>query len=383
MKRPGRHDVPTGTEESLPVGGTLRRIGSFLLWWVLPSLIVMGVGAYFLAALELHASPPIVAVEGISMKPTLVTGDLVVLHGVKPSQLRVGDVIAVSLSPNLRKQYNLPSAVVHRIIKIQHTRAGLVFQTKGDNNSGPDVFRTLPGNITGEVKYSVPYAGLPILFFNSRQGRIFLIASAAILAMYFLLSAWDGRREELVATTYSVTNVLEEIEKVKELLTDPERLGVHHGPAPPEFAGKTIDTPFAAPVGPTQRDSWPNHPVLFSDPPAVIEMSAHADRPNEFQLVKDDVVSRLGNQLLLTARPRDPRIPVTFALGNHTVHELTAAHTIEADENEDEARTIEPLVTDNSSGAIETSLSEGQTNVFDSMTRARWDAYRAWRDANS
>ncbi len=158
-------------------------------------MAVLAALSYVGLAMAWHVDPPFTAVRGTSMEPFLVTGDLVLLHGVDPATLKKGDVIAVVVPKQDRTRYNLPGQVVHRIIAIHHTREGLVFQTKGDNNPGPDVFQTPAANVIGEMTGKVPYLGYPLLFFKSRQGYIFLLAVAGVVLLYLLLGFFDQRRE--------------------------------------------------------------------------------------------------------------------------------------------------------------------------------------------
>lgn len=114
------------------------------------------------------------------MLPTLKTGDLVFLAPADPKTLKTGDIAAVHVPSLDRTTYSLPANVVHRIVRIEHTRAGLLFITKGDNNPGNDVFKTPQGNIVGRLRYVVPGIGFAFLFIQSPQGEIFFVSVALI-----------------------------------------------------------------------------------------------------------------------------------------------------------------------------------------------------------
>ncbi len=59
-------------------------------------------------------------------------GDIIVLKGKKPANIRVGDVLVFRSS----LLYPTPDPVIHRIVKITETQDGkYLFQTKGDNNA--------------------------------------------------------------------------------------------------------------------------------------------------------------------------------------------------------------------------------------------------------
>jgi signal peptidase I len=163
-------------------------------WYFLPCLAIILGATYVSLAVVWHVNPPVVAVEGGSMRPFLQTGDLVLLHSVNPNTLKVGQVIAIALSKSEQLKYGIPGHIVHRIISIKHTASGLAFQTKGDANSGPDVFITYSSNVVGIMTGKVPYLGYPIVFFRSRQGEIFAGVAAFVMVTYFLLGWLDRRR---------------------------------------------------------------------------------------------------------------------------------------------------------------------------------------------
>ena len=167
-----------------------------LAWYVIPVLAIAFAGLYITAAVAWHVNPPFVPVQGQSMKPFLETGDLVILHGVNPASLRKGDVIAVAVPKAAQQKYHIPAELVHRIISIAHTpQAGYIFQTKGDNNPGPDVFQTPATNVIGLMTGKITGLGYPILFLRSRQGEIF-VGVAALVAIGYFLIGWAQRRQD-------------------------------------------------------------------------------------------------------------------------------------------------------------------------------------------
>ncbi len=96
--------------------------------------LIAAVGTLFvivLAAWKLMSSTPLIVVEGVSMLPTLYTGDIVVVYKPSPEEIRIGDII-VYKSPMHNK------LVIHRIIKIVKCESGYCFITKGDNNLRAD-----------------------------------------------------------------------------------------------------------------------------------------------------------------------------------------------------------------------------------------------------
>lgn len=226
----------------------MRRLGRGLVhlaWYVIPLLAVLLAGTYIALALSWHVNPPFVPVEGQSMRPFLVTGDLVLLHGVNPTTLHKGQVIAVTVPQADQQKYDLPGEVVHRIISITHSpESGLVFQTKGDANAGADVFQTPAANVIGVMTGKVAGAGYPVLFFRSRQGEIFLGAAGLIVLVYLLLG-WAAQRREQDPAVVLLETVLAE---TSELRT--ELAGVTAA-RPPPMTG--IDSPAIGPAPPDAR----------------------------------------------------------------------------------------------------------------------------------
>lgn len=215
----------------------MRRAPSAVLWYGLPALALAAVLAYIAAAIALHVNPPVVPIQGVSMRPTLQTGELVLLEGVEPKQIHKGDVIAVNVPKEARQKYSLPSRVVHRVVKIEQTPAGPVFQTKGDGNAGPDVF-TVPGSeVVGRMTGHVPGLGYPLLFFRSTQGKILIGAIALIALLYFLMGLFEERQATVQGTALGLQAVLAQTEEIKQAMQDA---------AAPLACEDTVATPASA-----------------------------------------------------------------------------------------------------------------------------------------
>ncbi|HLI16366.1 MAG TPA: signal peptidase I [Acidimicrobiales bacterium] len=200
--------------------GRARRIAVVLAWSAIPALALAAAGAYVGAALVWHVNPPVVPVEGQSMAPVLRTGDLVLLHGVNPATVKVGEIVAVAVPSEDRSKYGLPAEVVHRVVRVTRTRQGLVFQTKGDANAGPDVFLTPASDLIGRETGVVPDAGYLLLFFRSRQGEIFL-GAVLLVALVYVLLAWLEQRSAENPTPRLLEALLEETERVRAELAGP------------------------------------------------------------------------------------------------------------------------------------------------------------------
>lgn len=84
-------------------------------------------------------------------------GDVMFLRGIKPSSMKVGDVIVF--------KSGRPDPIIHRVIKVWKADGRYYFQTKGDHNS-----RSLGGSslnemqiseeqVIGKAMFRVPYLG--------------------------------------------------------------------------------------------------------------------------------------------------------------------------------------------------------------------------------
>ena len=92
---------------------------------------------------------PLAVVEGNSMNPTYLDGDLLVLQGV-PSETIIVDVVIVFHSPNEYDKF-----IVHRVKERIETNGRSAF-TKGNNNWTVDPWRVPTQNVVGIVLYRIP-----------------------------------------------------------------------------------------------------------------------------------------------------------------------------------------------------------------------------------
>jgi signal peptidase I len=112
---------------------------------------------------------PLAVVEGTSMNPTYLDGDLLILRGVAPETIAV-DTVIVFHSP-----YEIDKFIVHRVKQIVGTNGQIGFITKGDNNWTVDPWTVPAQNIVGIVIYRLPAiapVGRLLLAMQSPAGRI-------------------------------------------------------------------------------------------------------------------------------------------------------------------------------------------------------------------
>jgi signal peptidase I len=140
--------------------------------------------------LTVRGTMPFIPIFGSSMEPTLHSGGLLMIKPVNPGDVKVGDIIVYNVPPMVRDYYNYPPVVAHRVIKV-NTTPSLGFRTQGDN-TGEEPFTIRPMDIRGTVGKQIPFLGLPMLFFQSQQGLIFVIIALVLLAL-FLYGGEIGR----------------------------------------------------------------------------------------------------------------------------------------------------------------------------------------------
>lgn len=134
-----------------------RRVGS----WSVTIAIVLGIVIGFpkLLTTVLHTPFPMAAITSGSMWPELKIGDLVFIQGVKPEQIRIGDIVV------FRNETN-DTFTIHRVVNLDED----TLTTKGDANFKNDqpvpytavVGRTL--NLASNKPLHLPFLGSITVF---------------------------------------------------------------------------------------------------------------------------------------------------------------------------------------------------------------------------
>ncbi len=124
---------------------------------------------------------PLAYISSGSMEPTYYTGDLVIIKGVKGSDINVGDVIV--FKPSGFSEY-----ILHRVAAKKFENGKWYFLTKGDNPNTNLYVDTAWGwipedNVYGKVIYRVPYLGYLFMFLSSLLGKLFIILLAILILL--------------------------------------------------------------------------------------------------------------------------------------------------------------------------------------------------------
>jgi signal peptidase len=168
----------------------MRRVISLAKGVVAAAAAVLVVA--YIALLVLGLQPMAMATG--SMTKTIPIGSLVVDRTVRPSSLRVGDVIS------FRKPIGSSGIATHRIIEIERSGGHVVYRTKGDSNPVADpwsiVFRQHMQ--AHRMLFHVPSLGYALLFARSRLGILLVVVYVcfSLLATVLKVIAQSSLRKE-------------------------------------------------------------------------------------------------------------------------------------------------------------------------------------------
>ncbi len=169
----------------------------FSIRWVKKAVTLVAIiVACVTGFLSIRGTMPFIPVLGVSMEPVLHAGDLILIKEISPSDVRVGDIIVFTIPRAVREYYNYPPVVAHRVKEVRQSEGGVAFRTKGDN-SGEDLFTVRPQDLRGRVGKQIRYLGFPLLFFQSQQGLIFIVAALSLLALYLYSDEISRGRRKL------------------------------------------------------------------------------------------------------------------------------------------------------------------------------------------
>ncbi|MFF1555571.1 signal peptidase I [Rhodococcus erythropolis] len=164
---------------------TEKEIDSPKRWWwigrVLSIFFLMFVTAILLAAVvvpRISGAVPYTVLTA-SMKPTYPPGTLVIVKPLGDDAAKVGAAVTYQL------RSGEPEVVTHRIVATSIDReGGRLYTTQGDNNPQPDAQAVKPGQIRGQVWYSLPYMGYVNAWLTGGQRKIIVGVGVGALLLY-------------------------------------------------------------------------------------------------------------------------------------------------------------------------------------------------------
>ena len=124
-----------------------------------------------------------VRVTGVSMEPTLHSGDLALAR--KQGNYGNGDIVAFRVPEG---EPGEGAIVIHRIVGGSPDE-GFVMQ--GDNNEGKDTWRISDGDILGEMWFSAPGGGRLLAMV---QSPVVLAGLASGVAVFLVMSGGDDKK---------------------------------------------------------------------------------------------------------------------------------------------------------------------------------------------
>lgn len=160
----------------------LARRRELVITYVLISIVILGsYGFVFGLTWALNTSRPFAVVEGTSMLPTYQDKDLVILKGVSPSEIKLGDVIVY------HKPHDYDNLIIHRVIEVTTSGGQIFFRAKGDNNVGPDLWLIPADQVVGKVIFQAPAIGLLFLIVGSPLFDGFTLGNCLSIILIALL----------------------------------------------------------------------------------------------------------------------------------------------------------------------------------------------------
>ena len=133
------------------------------------ALALAVVAWFFFAPTQIGGSTSYMIIRGISMNPSIHSGDLVIVR--EQSSYPVNAVVAYRYT--LDKQN-----VLHRIIAIKGDR----YTFKGDNNPKSDPYQPTKSDLIGEKWIQIPYAGRALEWIQVPTNAAILAVAAILLA---------------------------------------------------------------------------------------------------------------------------------------------------------------------------------------------------------
>jgi len=149
---------------------------------------------WFGVTVALRTDYPLLVVASTSMLPTLDVSDIIIVQGTKASEIKAapeleGDIIV------FHQPSNWDIRIVHRAIDKKFENGTWYFQTKGDNNPGPDPWfseKLLVGKVIGVI----PLIGNVPLFIRTPQGTVLIILLFILMLLIEFIPELWGKQEQ-------------------------------------------------------------------------------------------------------------------------------------------------------------------------------------------
>ncbi len=154
-----------------------------LIIYIVPLLLIVNLLVY--SMLILFNTTPILIAEGISMRPTIIAGDILILDKPDLSLIKEGDIVAY--------RSNNDAIVVHRVVEVR----GDILITKGDNNMNNDGGSVSRDNYSGRVIYIIPKVGVVVLALRNPLILTIMIVSIVLASLFIYYDRREKRFNRL------------------------------------------------------------------------------------------------------------------------------------------------------------------------------------------
>lgn len=144
----------------------------------------------------LHTDTPIMVVVSGSMIPTINVNDIIIVKGVNPQTLKVGDII-VFHDPRFKigSLCGDGHCIVHRIVEVIRDEVPK-FKTKGDANMMQDPFIVDSNHVIGKVILVIPEIGIIARIFKPPYNYLFVVTILIVFILYEASEFFKASYEE-------------------------------------------------------------------------------------------------------------------------------------------------------------------------------------------
>lgn len=145
-----------------------------------------------------------------SMRPEILSGDLIICKSIKPEDVKEGDVISF-----FDPEGNGTSVVTHKVIEILNEDGVISFRTQGTNNNTPDATPVPAENLVAKYQFRIPFAGHIAIFLQTTPGLIVCIVLPIILFVAYEILRSRKFAKAKQADTDALLAELEELRRIK------------------------------------------------------------------------------------------------------------------------------------------------------------------------
>jgi signal peptidase I len=128
-----------------------------------------------------------------SMTPHMTSGDLVITGQAPAQEVGVGDIIVI-------RDEQTHATYAHRVLEVENGAQTISLLTGGDANARVDekIVMVDAEVVLPQVKFVVPYAGAPLVFLGTSNGRLISVGLLITSALLLLTHSMYGRKHRVM-----------------------------------------------------------------------------------------------------------------------------------------------------------------------------------------